>query len=191
MEDFYEFLQISPSAEPDTIHRVYRFLAARLHPDNHDTGDAQRFFLLTKAYEVLSDPIQRAAYDASRNASPDQPLSTWIDFMDNLEGELNRRLAVLAILYSKRRTMPNKPEVSFREIEKRLGFPRDYLDFTAWYLRTKGYIMRSDNSEFAITAEGVDFVEMQRQSTPVLDKLLTVGSIGTCDDDSIGDSGAK
>ncbi len=93
MEDFYEFLQISPSAELETIHRVYRFLAARLHPDNQETGDAQGFFLLTKAYEVLSDPIQRAAYDASRNASPEQPLSTWIDFMDNLEGELNRRLA--------------------------------------------------------------------------------------------------
>ncbi len=193
MEDFYEFLQISPSAELETIHRVYRFLAARLHPDNQETGDAQGFFLLTKAYEVLSDPIQRAAYDASRNASPEQPLSTWIDFMDNLEGELNRRLAVLAILYSRRRTTPNKPEVSFRDIEKRLGFPRDYLDFTAWYLRTKGFITRSDNAEFAITAEGVDFVEMQRQSTPVLDRLLTVGSIGPSDSDSdpTGERGAR
>jgi curved DNA-binding protein CbpA len=32
--DYYEFLQISPNADADTIHRVYRFLAARLHPDN-------------------------------------------------------------------------------------------------------------------------------------------------------------
>ena len=53
--DYYEFLQISPSAENDTIHRVYRFLAARFHPDNHDTGDAERFFLLKQAYEVLSE----------------------------------------------------------------------------------------------------------------------------------------
>ena len=30
--DYFEFLQISPNAEPDTIHRVYRFLAVRLHP---------------------------------------------------------------------------------------------------------------------------------------------------------------
>ncbi len=52
--DYYEFLQISPNADPDTIHRVYRFLAVRLHPDNPDTGVAEKFFLLKQAYDVLS-----------------------------------------------------------------------------------------------------------------------------------------
>jgi curved DNA-binding protein len=173
--DYYEFLQISPSAEADTIHRVYRFLAARLHPDNQDTGDAGRFFLLKQAYEVLSSPERRAAYDATRRATQSVPLSTWIDFMDNMEGELNRRLAVLTVLYFHRRTSPYAPEVSFRDIERRLGLPRDYLEFTAWYLRSKGYISRADNSEFTITADGVDFVETQRMNIPVLDKLLATG----------------
>jgi curved DNA-binding protein CbpA len=173
--DYYEFLQISPSAEADTIHRVYRFLAARFHPDNRETGDAGRFFLLKEAYEVLSNAERRAAYDATRRTSQPEPLSAWIDFMDNMEGELNRRLAVLTVLYLQRRTNPNKPEVSFRDIEARLGFPRDYLLFTAWYLRTKGYITRADDSEFTITADGVDFVETQRVNIPVLDKLLTSG----------------
>ena len=174
--DYYEFLQISPSAEADTIHRVYRFLATRFHPDNRDTGDVERFVLLKQAYEVLSNPERRAAYDATRRASQPEPLSAWIDFMDNMEGELNRRLAVLTVLYLQRRTNPYKPEVSFREIESRLGFPRDYLVFTAWYLRTKKYITRADDSEFTITAEGVDFVETQRLNIPVLDKLLTTGA---------------
>jgi curved DNA-binding protein len=173
--DYYEFLQISPSAEPDTIHRVYRFLALRLHPDNQETGDAGKFFLLTQAYDVLSDPERRAAYDSSRQATPPAPLSTWVDFMDGMEGELNRRLAVLTVLYSQRRTNPNTPEVTFRDIEKRLGFPRDYLAFTAWYLRAKGFITKADNLEFTITADGVDFVETQRANIPVLDKLLTSG----------------
>lgn len=176
MEDYYELLQISSSAEPDTIHRVYRFLAARFHPDNVETGNELRFRKIHHAYEVLSDPDRRAEYDAMRTAEEPAPLSSWIDFMDNLDGEVNRRIAVLAILYSQRRKTPNKPEVSFREIERRLGFPRDYLDFTAWYLRTKGFILRSDNAEFAITAEGVDFVESQRTTQPVLEKLLTIGS---------------
>jgi len=35
--DYYEFLQISPNAEGETIQRVYRFLATRLHPDNPET----------------------------------------------------------------------------------------------------------------------------------------------------------
>jgi curved DNA-binding protein CbpA len=130
---------------------------------------------LKEAYEVLSNPERRAAYDVARQASQPEPLSTRIDFMDDMEGELNRRLAVLAVLYFQRRTNPNQPEVSFRHIESRLGFPRDYLVFTAWYLRTKGYITRADNSEFTITADGVDFVETQRLNIPVLDKLLTTG----------------
>jgi curved DNA-binding protein len=173
--DYYEFLQISPSAEPDTIHRVYRFLATRFHPDNRDTGDTERFFLLTQAYDVLSDPERRAAYDLTRQATQPEPLSAWIDFMDDMQGELNRRLAVLTVLYLQRRKNPNQPEVSFREIEARLGFPRDYLHFTAWYLRTKGFITRADNAEFTITADGVDFVETQRKNIPVLDRLLTSG----------------
>jgi curved DNA-binding protein len=176
--DYYEFLQISPNAEPETIHRVYRFMAARLHPDNARTGDAEKFFLLKQAYDVLSDPERRAQYDASRKNEVSQPvpLSTWIDFMDNMEGELNRRLAVLAVLYFQRRTNPNKPGVSFRDLEKRMGFPRDYLEFTAWYLQKKKYINQTDNSDFTLTAEGVDFVETQRMNIPVLDKLLTIGN---------------
>ena len=173
--DYYEFLQISPNAEPETIHRVYRFMAGRLHPDNPTTGDAEKFFLLSQAYDVLSHPERRAQYDATRRNQVSQPapLSTWIDFMDNMEGELNRRLAVLAVLYFQRRANPYNPEVSLIDIERRMGFPRDYLEFTAWYLRNKGYITRADNSDFTLTAEGVDFVETQRVHIPVLDKLLT------------------
>ena len=37
--DYYEFLEISPQATQETIHRVYRFLAARYHPDHSGTGD--------------------------------------------------------------------------------------------------------------------------------------------------------
>ena len=37
--DYYDVLQVSPSAEPDTIHRVYRLLAQRFHPDNKETGN--------------------------------------------------------------------------------------------------------------------------------------------------------
>lgn len=176
--DYYEFLQISPNAEVDTIHRVYRFLAVRLHPDNPETGDSEKFFLLKQAYDVLSDPARRLEYDAARKKDGAEavPLSTTIDFMDSMEGELNRRLGVLALLYIQRRANPYTPEVSLLEVEHRVGFPRDYLEFTAWYLRNKGYITRSDNSDFTLTAEGVDFVESQRVNIPILNRLLTTGT---------------
>jgi curved DNA-binding protein CbpA len=178
MIDYYEFLQISPHADPETVHRVYRYLAGRFHPDNPESGDANLFCLVKAAYDVLSDPEKRAEYDLARRNQPveAEPFSASVDFMDDLEGELNRRLAVLAVLYRGRRTNPDRPEVSLVEIETRMGFPRDYLDFTLWYLVKKRYVSRTDNAQFTLTAEGVDFVEMQRESIPVLNKMLTTGS---------------
>jgi curved DNA-binding protein len=176
--DYYEFLQISPHADFETIHRVYRYLAARFHPDNPDTGDPEKFFLLKSAYDVLSDPERRSDYDRDyeTDAHVRAPLSDAVDFMDQVQGELNRRLAVLAVLYYKRRSNPYAPQVTLAEIEQRMGFPRDYLDFTTWYLSKKGYISKADNSDFALTAEGVDFIETQRVKIPVLNKLLTTGN---------------
>jgi hypothetical protein len=178
MTDYYEFLQISPNADAETIHRVYRFLAARFHPDHPQSGNGEMFHLLKTAYDVLSDPVKRAEYDLARKHEPShyEPLSTSIDFMDSLDGELNRRVAVLAVLYQRRRTKPDWPEVALDEIETRMGFSRDYLDFTLWYLVKKGYIARQDNAKFSLTADGVDFVETQRGTVPVLNKMLTSGS---------------
>ena len=75
--DYYEFLQISPNADADTIHRVYRFLAARLHPDNAETGHEENFRLLKVAYDVLSDPRRRTEYDKARARNPRRHRSRW------------------------------------------------------------------------------------------------------------------
>lgn len=176
--DHYEFLQISPNAEPGTIHRVYKFLAARFHPDNPESGDPEKFALLKQAYDVLSDSALRAQYDEAREKEVVEaiPIPDTMDFLDSIDGELNRRLAVLAVLYKRRRTNAHKPEVSLGEIEGLMNFPRDYLDFTVWYLMKKGYITRADNSALTLTAEGVDFVETQRVNLPNLSKLLTSGA---------------
>jgi len=184
VHDYYEFLQISPNADAETIHRVYRFLAARLHPDNHETGHEEDFRLLKAAYDVLSHPHRRKEYDTARarTQTPPEPLAAAIDFMDAMEGELNRRLAVLAVLYQKRRTNPTFPEVRLSEIEERMGFPRDYLDFTLWYLHKKGYVTKADNAQYALSVDGVDFVETQRANLPTLNKLLTSGSACTVED---------
>ena len=170
--DYYEFLEISPQATQETIHRVYRYLATRYHPDSAGTGDLDKFAQLSAIYKVLSDNAQRATHPAAAQ----DPLSTTIDFMDQVEGDQNRRLAVLAILYYRRRMYPSDPEVSLPEIERRMGFPRDYLDFTTWYLTKKRFITRADNSDFTLTVEGVDFIETQRATVPLLDRLLTTGS---------------
>jgi DnaJ-class molecular chaperone len=61
--DCYEILQVSSSAEHETIQRIFRMLAQRYHPDNKDTGDERRFREIQEAYAVLTDPEKRARYD--------------------------------------------------------------------------------------------------------------------------------
>ena len=176
-DDYYEFLQISPKAESGTIQRVYRFLAGRFHPDNPETGDPERFLLLNRAFAVLSDPSRRADYDASIEGKI-RPLAVFesVDFMDGVEGELNRRLAVLSLLYRRCRANVENPKVTLAEMETLMAFPREYLDFTTWYLKSKKYITREDNSDFALTVLGVDYVESNYSKLPILRKLLTAGA---------------
>lgn len=181
MIDYYELLQISPNADNETIHRVFKFLAGRLHPDNAHTGNAEKFQLVKSAYDVLSNSMRRREYDSKRKEREIRPLSSAIDFMDQFEGEVNRRMAVLAVLYYRRRMCPNYPEVTLAELEERMGFPRDYLDFTLWYLAQKKLIHKADNACFALTADGVDFVEKERVVLPILNGLLTSNSGNTVD----------
>jgi len=176
MIDYYELLQISPNADSDTIHRVFKYLAGRLHPDNALTGNQQKFQQVQSAYDVLSNPLRRREYDLKRKETQIQPLSSSIDFMDQFDGEINRRMAVLSVLYYRRRTNPHRPDVTLAEVEERMGFPRDYLDFTLWYLQKKKFVDRTDSACFSLTAEGVDFVEKERTKLPVLNGLLTSGT---------------
>ena len=177
--DLYEFFQVSPSATTDTIHRIYRFWAARFHPDNPKTGNEEQFLRVRAVYDLLRDPERRAQYDATRDCKPTAlssfPLSSAVDFLDKVEGEMNRRLALLAILYSQRRADTRHPEVTLRDLESMLGFPREYFDFATWYLVQKRYIQRADNADFTITVSGVDYLEEQRQKVPALNQLLSNG----------------
>jgi curved DNA-binding protein len=175
--EYYEFLQINPKAEQATIQRVYRFLAGRFHPDNPETGDPEKFLLLNRAYDVLSNPTLRAEYDASLETSEPKPAPVFqsVDFMDGVDGEVNRRLAVLSLLYHRCRANANDPRVSLQELETLMGFPREYLDFTTWYLRKKNFITKEDNSDFSLTVLGVDFVESNYSKVPMLERLLNPG----------------
>lgn len=64
MSDFYALLGVRRDAGPDDIKRAYRKLAMEFHPDRNPAPDAEaKFKEIAEAYEVLSDPDQRAAYD--------------------------------------------------------------------------------------------------------------------------------
>ncbi|HEY1134750.1 MAG TPA: molecular chaperone DnaJ [Nocardioides sp.] len=63
-QDLYELLGVSRDADADAIKKAYRRLARQLHPDvNPDPATQDKFKEVSRAYEVLSDPQKRAAYD--------------------------------------------------------------------------------------------------------------------------------
>jgi glycosyltransferase involved in cell wall biosynthesis len=69
--DYYEILQVSPRADRETIERVFRHLANRYHPDNRESGNAEKFSELVTAHDVLSDAAKRASYDVSYERNPE------------------------------------------------------------------------------------------------------------------------
>jgi TRAP-type C4-dicarboxylate transport system permease small subunit len=71
-EDLYGELGVERSATRDEIAAAFRSRARELHPDAHPAGaaDEERFKRVTRAYGVLSDPVQRARYDAGLLSVP-------------------------------------------------------------------------------------------------------------------------
>jgi DnaJ-class molecular chaperone len=63
--DYYEVLGVERGASETEVKRAFRKLARELHPDvnAHDPEAEEKFKAAAEAYEVLSDPEQRQAYD--------------------------------------------------------------------------------------------------------------------------------
>src|ERR1700722_9769335 len=179
--DFYELLQISPNAEPETVHRVYKMLAQRYHPDNPETGDTERFVLLNQAFDTLSNHELRSSYDSLYQEHRAKPIELFEskDFTIGVDGESNRRMGILCLLYTRRRSDPDDPGISLLEFESIMSFPREHLLFTMWYLKERNYLRLDENSDYVITGPGVDYVEEHLPENKKLYKLLGAATAGS------------
>jgi Ca-activated chloride channel family protein len=64
--NYYDHLGIPANATPEELRSAYREAALRLHPDtNVEPGATEMFLVVQEAYAVISDPVRRAAYDAT------------------------------------------------------------------------------------------------------------------------------
>src|SRR5205809_7653033 len=65
--DYYEILQVQPQASSEEIHRAYRTLALRYHPNRNPTPEASATMTaINEAYSVIAEPSRRRSYDEER-----------------------------------------------------------------------------------------------------------------------------
>ena len=163
--DHYTVLQVSATAEPCMIDAAYEFLSRRYGSSNPATANGHIHDRLAAAYDVLSDPVKRTAYETERKVTKDGG--------NVVKGERNRdlirntRQEMLDMLYWRRVESPYKPVITIHEFETILKLPKEQMEFNLWFLRDKGLIARSDNACFVVTAEGVAWCEDFALKNPV------------------------
>lgn len=162
--DYYELLQLSPNADEDTIHRVFRHLAKKYHPDHESSADPDRFRQLLDAHKTLTDPEARAGYDAKYQEYWNRK---WKVASEASEGgafsaDRETRERLLSLLYVQRRRDMRAPGLGEYELARLLRTPVELVEFHLWYLREKGWVTRLETGHLAISAHGVDQIEEGR-----------------------------
>jgi len=69
------------------------------------------------------------------------------------------RLALLCILYERRKKKPLKPGLPMRYVEAMLNSDLDSLFFVLWYAKQRGWVSSDDKSNLLITVQGMDYLD--------------------------------
>lgn len=171
-QDHYAVLGVHPKASTEEIHKAYSALAARYSPRNPATRDHAKYDAVTLAYEILSNPETRQAFDALLPKEEEQiPAFSGPEFFESVHAESHRRLCILCLLYDRRRHNPANPSVPVRHIEAMVNFPAEAMFFSIWYLKHRNWIAMDDKSGLQITAEGMDYLE---QNLPPQEAILAL-----------------
>ncbi|MFT3764509.1 MAG: molecular chaperone DnaJ [Minicystis sp.] len=127
MRDPYDILGVDRSATQDELKSAFRRLAQQHHPDKNpgDAGAHQRFKEINAAYQILSDPQKRAAFDRYGEAAMGGAASAAgnpfaggmpFDMADlNLDGIFGDLLGALGIKVGDRGSLQKEIRISFEE----------------------------------------------------------------------------
>ena len=185
--DYYRILQVSPNCDSKILEAAYRHLAKIYHPDHSETSDVARFKEVVEAYRMLRNPKNRQKYDilhkenvvvdeAETTESEGQPIDGSAALTD---AEAHEK--ILMSLYRKRRENGQNPGVLEYYIKEFLNCPDDIFEFHIWYLKSKGFIERTEQGTLAITVEGVDHV-IAMSRTNMVEQLLIANQTATGND---------
>ncbi|KAK4387852.1 Chaperone protein dnaJ 10 [Sesamum angolense] len=192
--EYYDVLGVSPTATEAEIKKAYYVKARQVHPDKNpnDPLAAQNFQILGEAYQVLSDPAQRQAYDAygksgiSTESIIDPAAIFAMLFGSELFEEYIGQLAMASMasldvftegeefdakkLQEKMRTVQRERE------EKLAGILKDRLNL--YVQGNKEEFIHQAEAEVARLSNAVEFFVFFLSMGPNTALLLTVGAIG-------------
>jgi len=171
LQDHYALLGIDAHSVSETMHEAYAALARKYNPKNSLTGDAEMFEAVNLAYEVLSDPVRRRAFDELQGIGQEAggPKFSGVEFFEGLGRDAALRSAILCLLYDRRRNRPSAPGVSMRALEVMVEATAVELSSALWYLKQRGLAASDDKSSLAITANGMDFLVNEK---PLLEDVM-------------------
>jgi hypothetical protein len=180
-QDHYDVLGIDPRSDSETLQSAYAELARRYHPNNPDTGDQEAFDAVNAAYEVLSDPAQRFAFDNLMGIGEDAncPQFSGTEFFESLGSDAGLRAALLCILYERRKKKPLNPGLPMRYVEAMLSAELDELFFVLWYVKQRGWVASDDKSNLLITVQGMDYLDTNRPSAALVLPHIKPASIAS------------
>ncbi|CAM0945685.1 unnamed protein product [Alopecurus aequalis] len=180
--EYYDALGVCPAASDDEIRKAYYVKARQVHPDKNrnDPQAAEKFQALGEAYQILSDPLQRKAYDGygktsiSRDNILDGAVVFTLLFGSELFEDYIGHLAMATMASSEMTSGDNNnPE----KLQDRLkGVQREREEKLARFL--KEFLLqyvRGDEEGFAQRAES-EAKRLSRTSS-ALDILRTIGYV--------------
>jgi curved DNA-binding protein CbpA len=180
-QDHYALLGLDPKSDSAAIQAAYTKAAEKYHPGNPDTGDKAKFDAVNMAFEVLADPILRREFDKLKGVDQDDgvPKFSGKPFFEALGRETRLRVALLCILYDRRRTKPFTPSLSMRQVENSLHTTEAELSFALWYLKQRGLAGQDDKSSLLITVEGMDYLESNQPAPEAVMPFIKAGALAT------------
>ena len=177
-QDHYSILGVDYKATPEALQTAYARLAEKYGSSNSETANPEKFESVSLAFEVLSDPGLRREFDKLKGIGQDEGTAfSGVDFFEHLGRGADLRLALLCLLYDRRRGRSLRPSLSLRQLEGMLEATAEEVNFALWYLKQRNRVVVDDKSSLQISVEGMDFLENCRPTADVIMPLIKADAV--------------
>ncbi len=170
-------LGVEPKASMDAVQLAYARLSEKFHPKVGTTPDPEKYEGIVLAFEVLSDPELRKDFDKLKGiGGEEKPKFSGRAFFEAYGRDVELRVALLCLLYDRRRSMPFTPSLSMRHIEAMVIATTEEINFALWYLKIRDLVTQDDKSSLQISADGMDYLKNHPPSPDDVLRFIRVES---------------